>query len=261
MPTLDFMKEMYNNECTQFAPKQEADGTAQLRKRVAELEACLATTLKGVALLQARTHSLERSVDKQPILAFPGITLEKAEELRAHVWSQPFQECDDQDWDPITGTYPARTNGTCRHKAHWLRKEIGGRVIYGKRIDKRDAGFHAALLVRIDNKNHVIDCDKIWPADKHPFREEVHQHSKLGQPSVIEQLFHRIDQLEKRPQLKYVGVWQDGVGYLEGECCTHQGSMWYAHTSTKAKPGTSHDWQLCVKKGKDASSPREGAAR
>ena len=64
-------------------------------------------------------------------------------------------------------------------------------------------------------------------------------------------MLDRIEKLERRPILKYVGVWRAGAGYLEGECVTHQGSLWYCHTPTSAKPGTAPlDWQLCVKAGR-----------
>jgi hypothetical protein len=60
----------------------------------------------------------------------------------------------------------------------------------------------------------------------------------------------RIKALEARPQMKYAGVWREGCDHLEGEFVTYRGSMWYCHTPTNARPGTSPDWQLCVRSGR-----------
>ncbi len=50
------------------------------------------------------------------------------------------------------------------------------------------------------------------------------------------------------------GVHESGT-YEQGDTVTHGGSQWVCMVeSTKETPGTSHDWQLSVKRGKDGKS-------
>lgn len=69
----------------------------------------------------------------------------------------------------------------------------------------------------------------------------------------LEPLRSRLAALEKCEQnLGYRGVWQAAGRYRRGNFVSHDGSMWHANTDTCAKPGTSNDWSLAVKRGKDA---------
>jgi hypothetical protein len=52
------------------------------------------------------------------------------------------------------------------------------------------------------------------------------------------------------PVLLYRAGYQSGVSYEQGDVVTHSGSAWHWR-STRRTPGT-EDWQLMVKKGKDA---------
>jgi hypothetical protein len=54
--------------------------------------------------------------------------------------------------------------------------------------------------------------------------------------------------------LRYLGVYEDGGQYMEGDCVTSGGSLWRAQASTAFKPGQSTDWKLVVRKGRDARS-------
>lgn len=59
----------------------------------------------------------------------------------------------------------------------------------------------------------------------------------------------------------YRGVFREGEKYVEGDCVTWNGSMFVARVATEAKPETSKDWQLAVKRGRDGkeavSIPRD----
>ena len=68
---------------------------------------------------------------------------------------------------------------------------------------------------------------------------------------VVVPLEKRLDALEKRPDLKYMGVWVKG-GYEPGNCVTFDGSLWICVAATKGKPGPSAGWRLAVKRGQDA---------
>jgi len=61
----------------------------------------------------------------------------------------------------------------------------------------------------------------------------------------------RLKAVEKKPLMRYRGVWKAEVRYDEGDVATLGGSMWHADCSTTARPGTSDDWTLCVKRGRD----------
>lgn len=67
---------------------------------------------------------------------------------------------------------------------------------------------------------------------------------------AIEPLARRIDELEARPSLKYCGVWDENTQFNEGDFVTDHGALWHCKASTRARPGTSGDWQLAVKRGR-----------
>jgi hypothetical protein len=66
----------------------------------------------------------------------------------------------------------------------------------------------------------------------------------------------RIERVECRPQLRYIGVWREPEEYVPGNMVSHRGSMWACQAPTRSKPGTSRDWQLCVKAGRDGRDAR-----
>lgn len=53
------------------------------------------------------------------------------------------------------------------------------------------------------------------------------------------------------PVPTYEGVWKQGA-YKRGAVATYGGSAWHARRDTTETPGKGADWQLAVKKGKDA---------
>ena len=138
-------------------------------------------------------------------------------------------------------------------------------MIYGYRIDTAKRTHHCALLIRIEAKDYVLDQDRIWHADQYPFHYGrrvyfVRRPRKAVptpappfepqlQPDIIEKLMQRIDELEKRPTMKYCGVWDAGLVYLQNDAVTYRGGMWFCHGTTNEKPGTTSNWQLCVKSG------------
>jgi hypothetical protein len=63
----------------------------------------------------------------------------------------------------------------------------------------------------------------------------------------------RVAELEARPQLAYRGVWSEQEEYTPGDLVTLHGSMFYCRAATRNRPGASVDWQMCVKRGRDAS--------
>jgi hypothetical protein len=68
-------------------------------------------------------------------------------------------------------------------------------------------------------------------------------------------LKRRMATLEARPQVKYMGVHKPGATYSEGSLVTRDGSIFHCNKTTTAMPGDgSQDWQLAVKRGKDAVS-------
>ena len=67
--------------------------------------------------------------------------------------------------------------------------------------------------------------------------------------SQVQPLREKIAQLEARPALEYRGVWKSGEPYKAGSAVTDQGGLWIAKVATSARPGSSSDWQLCVKSG------------
>lgn len=70
--------------------------------------------------------------------------------------------------------------------------------------------------------------------------------------STVTTLQERIRQLEDRPTLKYAGLWNEHQQFNEGEFVTDHGSLWFCKATTRTRPGASKDWQLAVKRGRDA---------
>ena len=66
----------------------------------------------------------------------------------------------------------------------------------------------------------------------------------------VAQLEKRIGELEGE-KMKFVGVWKRGQAYSKGSFATHQGSGWHCNADTTAEPGTSPDWTLGIKRGRD----------
>jgi hypothetical protein len=67
----------------------------------------------------------------------------------------------------------------------------------------------------------------------------------------VEPLEARIKELEARPTMKYMGVWEQGHQYNPGEFVTDQGSVWHCNFQTGSRPGSGPQWILAVKKGSD----------
>lgn len=57
------------------------------------------------------------------------------------------------------------------------------------------------------------------------------------------------------PVMLHRGIWKDG-GYTQGDVVTWDGSQWHCLAPTDTKPGTSKDWQLVVKRGRDGKDFR-----
>ncbi len=68
---------------------------------------------------------------------------------------------------------------------------------------------------------------------------------------VMRALLDRVEHVEERG-VRYRGVYQRSEDYKRGDLVTFEGSMWHATRDTIEEPGASKDWQLAVKKGRDA---------
>ena len=63
-------------------------------------------------------------------------------------------------------------------------------------------------------------------------------------------LEQRITATERKPHLKFRGVFEQGKDYSVGDCATCHGSLWVCRAATGGKPGEDyHGWVLAVKKG------------
>jgi hypothetical protein len=66
----------------------------------------------------------------------------------------------------------------------------------------------------------------------------------------------RLAALEQTPSLKYLGVWNNEMPYVEQNAVTDRGSVWICLRSTRSRPGESNDWVLAVKRGQDGKDAR-----
>jgi len=68
--------------------------------------------------------------------------------------------------------------------------------------------------------------------------------------AAITPLKERIKELESRPTLRYLGVWDASRTYPPGSFITYAGSMWHTATeNTGVRPGEGGFWKLAVKRG------------
>lgn len=70
---------------------------------------------------------------------------------------------------------------------------------------------------------------------------------------------------EKSHQIKLesvidCGVWDAGKAYDKGDGVTSGGNYWIAQKDTKDAPGTSKDWRMAVRKGRDGRDLRDNAS-
>jgi hypothetical protein len=67
--------------------------------------------------------------------------------------------------------------------------------------------------------------------------------------SLIGSLTRRVEELERRPTLRYLGIWDEAKEYAAGCFVTTNGSLWYCEERTRSRPGTDSTWRLAVKRG------------
>lgn len=67
----------------------------------------------------------------------------------------------------------------------------------------------------------------------------------------LNRLTERVDSVAARG-LKYAGVYQRALDYERGDVVTHKGSAWIALRDAATEPGDTPEWQLMVKRGRDA---------
>jgi hypothetical protein len=90
--------------------------------------------------------------------------------------------------------------------------------------------------------------------DGEKFGRDIVEAVKAYVARETEELRERIRALERRPTLRYEGVWQSGKTYQRGNVVTDAGSMWHANIATSARPGSDTSaWTLAVKRGRDAT--------
>lgn len=64
-------------------------------------------------------------------------------------------------------------------------------------------------------------------------------------------------ELDSARSMTYVGTWQKAGMYRRNNAVTHDGSLWIAvKDAPESKPGSSDEWQLAVKAGRDGRDSR-----
>jgi hypothetical protein len=75
--------------------------------------------------------------------------------------------------------------------------------------------------------------------------------------AAVTPLQRRIAELEDRPTLSYLGVYEQARQYTRGNFVTHDGSLWHCRADlTRARPGSDSDWQLAAKRGTNGKDAR-----
>jgi hypothetical protein len=72
---------------------------------------------------------------------------------------------------------------------------------------------------------------------------------------IFANLLARLETLEKRPTLKYLGTYDPDTQYQQGDFVTHSGSLWHCKSACQGqKPPNTNWWQLAVKHGRDGKN-------
>ncbi|MPZ31447.1 MAG: hypothetical protein GEV13_10695 [Rhodospirillales bacterium] len=61
---------------------------------------------------------------------------------------------------------------------------------------------------------------------------------------------------EKTLADSFRGAWMAGTVFARGSLAVHDGSLWIALANSDQKPGTSADWKLICKRGRDGKDAR-----
>ena len=72
----------------------------------------------------------------------------------------------------------------------------------------------------------------------------------------IDELTRRIAEIENKPVLRYLGVWEQQRQYNEQNVVTCEGGMWVCRTATRSRPGSDSTWQLAVKRGRNGKGAK-----
>jgi hypothetical protein len=65
----------------------------------------------------------------------------------------------------------------------------------------------------------------------------------------------RVAELERLP-FEFAGTWQQGKAYRRGQFVSWQGGLWHCNCESTRKPGTSSDFTLCCKAGRNAKDAK-----
>jgi hypothetical protein len=82
--------------------------------------------------------------------------------------------------------------------------------------------------------------------------EQIHEHVERRIKAATAPLLQRIQELEAKPAIKYLGTFEANKAYMPGNAITHLGSLWVCVKPTSAPPkfDAPSDWQLAAKAGR-----------
>ena len=116
--------------------------------------------------------------------------------------------------------------------AEQFRKELNAMKMPVRYTHATHQGIFAALVITLRETRYLLECHK--------------QHRVA--------MLKRIEALETRPTLRYLGVWNPATLYDTGDFVTQDGSVWACKASTQTRPGTADGalyWQMAVRRGRD----------
>ena len=136
----------------------------------------------------------------------------------------------------------------------WVRDLMGepqgNRIQKAGLLAKYSLGIAQALLRRaIDLEQRIAQLESL----------RVSKSLDLEAYGEMESMADRLDRMESSLQeiadngLRYRGYWQQGKKARRGDAYTHDGSLWWAVRATEDRTcNESMDWQVAVRKGRDA---------
>jgi hypothetical protein len=78
----------------------------------------------------------------------------------------------------------------------------------------------------------------------------------LKERGIVAWLNDRLEVLERRPAIRYLGVYDPTRQYVPGNLITSNGSVWHCNSVCQGQKPPSDHWTLAVKHGKDGKDGR-----
>jgi hypothetical protein len=149
----------------------------------------------------------------------------------------------------------------------WIGKAVAEKfALYDAKLELMLANVEKAVTLRLNSVRDGADGEKGETGERGPqgLRGEPGEQGPVGPQGEAgpqgEKGLDGKDGIIATKVAAHRGVWKEGETYTLGDSATSAGSTWHCNVETTTqKPGTSEDWTLSVKRGRDGRDGKDGA--